>query len=214
MLAGRPIKGDTSHMNQCLIYLASASPRRSELLRQIGVSFRLMRVEVDESPNAGEMPQPYVLRLAIEKARRGCESLTAQRDACVLAADTAVVLDDRILGKPRDREHALDMLDSLSGREHQVMTAVAMCRGQQVETRLSCSQVRFRSISVDERQAYWSSGEPGDKAGGYAIQGLGALFVQELKGSFSGVVGLPLFETAELLALAGVNPLLGDEARL
>jgi len=195
-------------MNQCLIYLASASPRRSELLRQIGVEFSLLSVEVDESPNAGEKPAPYVLRLASEKARRGCESLQGRPEACVLAADTAVVLGERILGKPRDREHAMAMLDSLSGREHEVMTAVAMCRGRLVETRLSSSRVTFRAISAEERIAYWSSGEPRDKAGGYAIQGLGALFVEDLRGSFSGVVGLPLFETAQLLALVGMNPLL------
>jgi septum formation protein len=124
----------------------------------------------------------------------------------VLAADTVVVVDDKILGKPADRTDALAMLAQLSGREHEVLTGVALA-GDKLESRLSASRVRFRHITEDEAEAYWQSGEPADKAGGYAIQGLGALFVSHLEGSFSGVMGLPLYTTAELLRDVGIEPL-------
>jgi len=181
--------------------LASASPRRRELLQQIGVRFMVAGAEIDEVAVAGELPRAYVSRLAREKAlavRR-----TGQR-LPVLAADTTVVLDGRLYGKPRDRQEAIAMLGALSGRTHEVLTAVALAHGPGVGERLSVSAVRFRQLTADECSAYWDTGEPHDKAGGYAIQGFGAVFVESLSGSYSGVMGLPLFETAELLRAAGV----------
>jgi septum formation protein len=185
------------------IHLASQSPRRRELLAQIGIRHDVIAVEVDETPRAGEAPAEYVLRLALAKARAG-HSLHPDRP--VLGADTAVVQDDRILGKPLDRQDAAAMLAQLSGREHRVLTAVALV-GDREETRLSVSRVRFRPIDAAEAAAYWETGEPADKAGGYAVQGLGALFVESIGGSYSGVMGLPLFETGELLRRAGIAPL-------
>jgi septum formation protein len=185
------------------IHLASQSPRRRELLAQIGIRHDVIAVEVDETPCAGEAPAEYVLRLALAKARAG-HGLRPDRP--VLGADTAVVQDDRILGKPLDRQDAAAMLAQLSGREHRVLTAVALV-GDREETRLSVSHVRFRPIDAAEAAAYWATGEPADKAGGYAVQGLGALFVESIGGSYSGVMGLPLFETGELLRRAGIAPL-------
>ena len=186
------------------LFLASASPRRRELLTQIGVPFSHLSVSIDETPAASEPPDVYVQRVAREKALAG---LTRVMDAsaCVLGADTTVVLDGRILGKPADKAQALAMLHALSGREHQVMTAVALASSSGCVTRLVTSRVRFRSIRSDEAEAYWASGEPQDKAGSYAIQGWGAIFVSALEGSYSGVVGLPLCETAQLLAAHGIE---------
>jgi septum formation protein len=186
-----------------LIYLASRSPRRSELLSQIGVNHRLLEVDVDETPRAGEPPGAYVVRLAREKAQAGHAALMEQPDAPVLGADTAVVVGRHVLGKPRDREDALRMLAALSGRTHRVYSGVALL-GSRWETRLSVSEVTFRRIGSREAEAYWTGGEPRDKAGAYAIQGLGAVFISELRGSYSGVMGLPLYETAELLANQGI----------
>ena len=185
------------------IHLASQSPRRRELLAQIGIRHDVIGVEVDETPRAGEAPAEYVLRLALAKARAGHR---LRPDRPVLGADTAVVQDDRVLGKPLDRQDAAAMLAQLSGREHRVLTAVALV-GDREETRLSVSRVRFRPIDAAEAAAYWETGEPADKAGGYAVQGLGALFVESIGGSYSGVMGLPLFETGELLRRAGIAPL-------
>ncbi|MCU7918066.1 MAG: Maf family nucleotide pyrophosphatase [Candidatus Thiodiazotropha sp. (ex Epidulcina cf. delphinae)] len=187
-----------------LIYLASRSPRRRELLWQIGVSHSLADIEVDERVRPGESPGAYVLRLAVEKVRAGLQRTHERERLPVLAADTAVVIGAGILGKPRDREQGLTMLRRLSGHTHEVYSAVAL-GSQRIETRLSLSRVTFRPISEIEIEAYWNSGEPADKAGGYAIQGLGALFVKELQGSYSGVMGLPLFETAELLRGEGIE---------
>lgn len=186
------------------LYLASASPRRSELLRQIGVSFTPCPVDIDETPLPGESSADYVQRLAREKAQAALARLGDGQPLCVLGADTTVTLDGRILGKPADRTEGLAMLALLSGRTHQVLTAVALADAGRCEVRLVESQVTFRTISPEEAERYWSTGEPADKAGGYGIQGLGAVFVRELRGSFSGVVGLPLCETAELLASFGV----------
>ena len=185
-------------------YLASASPRRRQLLEQLGLRFEVLATEVDEAPRAGEVPVDYVLRLAGTKAETAARLLGAPA-ALVLAADTAVVLETAILGKPRDREDGLAMLARLSGRRHQVLSAVALWRAGRLDTALSRSEVSFRGISAEEARSYWESGEPADKAGGYAIQGLGALFVEHLEGSHSGVMGLPMFETAELLQKAGVR---------
>jgi nucleoside triphosphate pyrophosphatase len=184
------------------IILASSSPRRRELLDQIGVHYVRLPVDVDESPRERESPEQYVVRVAGEK------SLLVQRSERtklpVLGADTAVVLAGEIMGKPRGRDHALAMLARLSGRRHQVMSAVSVRSPQQHWQALNISTVSFRTISREEMLAYWATGEPVDKAGAYAIQGVGALFVKHIEGSFSGVVGLPLFETADLLRRAGI----------
>jgi septum formation protein len=184
------------------LYLASGSPRRRELLTQIGVPFIVINAPVDESPLPSESAPAYVERLARAKAAAGLARVDGP--AVVLGADTAVVLDGRILGKPENREDALAMLADLSGREHQVLTAVALDDGQRVHSFCVTSKVRFRAISTDEAQRYWASGEPVDKAGGYAVQGLGAVFVTGLSGSYSAVVGLPLCETADLLGQFGI----------
>ncbi len=184
------------------LYLASGSPRRRELLAQIGVPFSVVSAPIDETPLPDESAPAYVERLARAKAAAGLACL--EGPAVVLGADTAVVLDGRILGKPENREDALAMLAGLSGREHQVLTAVALSDGQRVHSLCVTSKVRFRAISAEEAQRYWASGEPADKAGGYAIQGLGAVFVTGLSGSYSAVVGLPLSETAELLGQFGI----------
>lgn len=187
------------------IYLASGSPRRRELLTQIGVPFVALSAAIDETPHLGELPADYVARLALGKAQAGHATLPQGAGAAVvLGADTAVIIDGRILGKPRDQADALEMLMSLSGREHEVLSAVALFDGSRHEVINVGAQVRFRPIEPAEAQAYWASGEPVDKAGGYAIQGLGAVFVASLTGSYSAVVGLPLCETAALLGRFGV----------
>jgi len=179
------------------LYLASGSPRRRELLTQIGVPFTVVSAPIDETPLPGEAPAAYVERLAQAKAVAGFAHTDGH--GVVLGADTTVVLDDEILGKPEDREHFLSMLGDLSKREHQVLTAVALTDGTRSISRCVSTTVRFRTISFEEALRYWDSGEPLDKAGGYAIQGLGAVFVTGIEGSYSAVVGLPLSETAELL---------------
>jgi septum formation protein len=186
------------------VYLASASPRRRELLRQIGVPFRVITGEVDERLLMDEAPVDYVSRLAAAKAHAGWQRCGEPADASVLAADTAVVLDGLILGKPLDRGDAEHMLGKLSGRTHEVLTAVALRSPAALKTRVSRSLVTFRPIDAAEARAYWDTGEPCDKAGGYAIQGYAAVFVADLQGSYSGVMGLPLFETVELLKSAGL----------
>lgn len=187
------------------LYLASASPRRRELLRQVGIRSRRLRISVDERPRPGEDARDYVQRLAIAKARAGWEALGRRAPRPVLGADTAVVLDGEILGKPRDRDHGLAMLERLSGRRHRVLSGVAVCWQGRLQHRLQESAVAFRDIGARERQCYWATGEPVDKAGAYAIQGRGALFVKHLEGSYSGVMGLPLYETWELLAALGIE---------
>ncbi|KAF1012390.1 MAG: Maf-like protein YhdE [Pseudomonas fluorescens] len=186
------------------LYLASGSPRRRELLAQIGVPFTLVGASIDETPLENESAASYVERLARGKAAAGRAMLAERAGACVLGADTAVILDDRILGKPADQADALAMLMALSGREHEVLTAIALLDDQRCEARLVSSRVRFRNISKEEATAYWHSGEPRDKAGGYAIQGLAAVFVAGLNGSYSAVVGLPVCETADLLSQFGI----------
>jgi septum formation protein len=192
-------------MKKDFVYLASASPRRSELLRQIGVPFEVQPADIEEEQLSGEAPETYVVRLAAAKAEAVWVAAVEAERRPVLAADTAVVLDGEVLGKPRDAAEADRMLERLSGRTHRVLTAVALRAGSLVETRLSASEVRFRATTAAERRAYCATGEPFDKAGGYGIQGHAAVFVEELRGSYSGVVGLPLFETAALLARAGLG---------
>lgn len=184
--------------NAQTLYLASSSPRRRELLSQMAVSFHTLCPDIPEQPLPGESPETYVRRLALEKARAGLAMVEGA--AVVIGSDTSVVLDDSILGKPRDRDDGLAMLARLSGRGHRVLSAVALVDGQGREaTRLSVSEVMFRRLSEEECLAYWHTGEPVDKAGGYAIQGRAAMFIEYLAGSYSAVMGLPLFETAELL---------------
>lgn len=199
------------------IYLASRSPRRRELLAQIGVRFHLLLfrarpgqdVEVDETPLAGEAAEAYVERLARAKAESGWRRMQ-QRNlprAPVLSADTTVSVDGRILGKPANREEAAAMLGSLSGREHEVLTAVALKHDDWLESVVSRSEVRFKTLSAAEIAGYVESGESDDMAGAYAIQGRAARFIVELRGSYSGVMGLPLYETAQLLEkMRGRNP--------
>jgi septum formation protein len=184
-----------------VLRLASASPRRQALLAQIGVPHAVAVADVDEGVRGGETVTAYVERVARAKAEAIWQRL---QDLPVLGADTTVVLDGSSLGKPRDRAHGLAMLAGLSGREHQVLTAVALVTAAGTQCVTSVSTVRMRASSAQERARYWDTGEPRDKAGGYAIQGLGAIFIESLQGSYSGVMGLPLFETALLLARASV----------
>jgi len=184
-------------MNKCVIYLASKSPRRAELLEQIGIGFELVDVDVAEVREPNEMAEAFVQRLARDKAQAGW--LACNKAYPVLGADTIVVLEDEILGKPSSPADAERMLARLSGKQHSVITAIAMLNADQESVRTSRSQVTFRKISELERENYVATGEPLDKAGAYAIQGQAAVFIAHLEGSFSGVMGLPLFETADLL---------------
>lgn len=183
------------------LVLASTSPRRRELLAQLGVVFDVLPVTVDEQRLAAEQATDHVCRLALAKARAGAGQ--AGSDVCVLGADTVVVVDGEIFGKPVDADGAAAMLRRLSGRTHEVLSAVARVHRGGHQVRLSESRVTLRALSAAEIAAYCASGEPLDKAGAYAIQGRAAAFVRHLEGSYSGVVGLPLFETAELLAGVG-----------
>jgi septum formation protein len=190
--------------------LASASPRRRELLQQIGCRFYVSPEDIDESVVAGESAEAYVSRMALQKARAGW---LRQRDGCsvgnaalpVLGADTSVVVDGEVLGKPRDQEHAVSMLLQLSANDHRVLSSVAMVNGETEYTLLSDTRVRFRELTRAECEQYWHTGEPCDKAGAYAIQGFGAVFVEYMSGSYSGVVGLPLAETCKLLKMFGLS---------
>lgn len=188
------------HTNKIL--LASQSPRRRELLQQIGVDFDVLPVDIDETPQPGEAPRHFVERLALEKAQLGYRR--QGNSMPVLGSDTIVVVGGQILGKPGDKQQALHMLSQLSGSEHQVLTAVAMVDARQQRCLTSVSHVYFRSLSDVEMRAYWDTGEPADKAGAYAIQGIAAQFIERLDGSYSGVMGLPLFETAQLLKEFGI----------
>ncbi|NJD07341.1 MAG: septum formation inhibitor Maf [Methylococcaceae bacterium] len=192
------------------IVLASASPRRRELLAQIGVDFEVMAADVEEAVRPGESPEAYVRRVAMDKATAVAGLTDPER--WILAADTEVVLDGEVLGKPRDFAHFQSMARRLSGREHQVLSAVVLRRGAECDDALSLSAVSFRDLSERDIADYWRTGEPLDKAGGYAVQGLGAIFVSRLCGSYSGVMGLPLHETARLLATAGIHLLPGERA--
>ena len=187
------------------IYLASQSQRRRVLLEQIGVRYTTLTVAVDESRHGDRPPPEQAVQLARDKARAGWHAAERARDLPVLGADTLIEHDGEVFGKPRDREHALAMLARLSGQKHWVHTGVALQAHQRCEALLSSTQVTLRGISEAERLAYWYSGEPADKAGAYAIQGRGAVFVAAIQGSYSGVVGLPLCETASLLGRFGID---------
>ena len=186
-------------MNFPKIYLASASPRRKELLTQIGVNFSVLNIAVDESVKSVEMPSDYVERIALAKARAGWEAL--QKDfRPVIGADTAVVLPtQQILGKPENLDQARHFLGQLSGIQHQVLSAVAIVWQQQYWLSLQISEVQFKPLTDAEIDWYLATGEGQDKAGGYAVQGLAAMFIEKISGSYSGVMGLPLFETSQLL---------------
>ena len=185
------------------LHLASSSPRRAELLRALNLNFTAAGVDIAETRLPGESPRDMVLRLAAAKAVAAPVSRDEGK-AVVLGADTAVVLDDVVFGKPATQDDGVRMLLALSSRSHQVLTGIALESDRGTATAVSVSNVRFREIGRDEAIAYWQSGEPHDKAGGYAIQGIGGVFVQALEGSYTGVVGLPVFETARLLADAGI----------
>ncbi len=195
------------------IYLASQSPRRRELLKQVGVNFEVLllrtdprrKADVDETPHANEPPDDYVLRVSQAKAHAGLGVLRFRNlpSYPVLAADTTVVLDGKILGKPADREEAVAMLRQLSGRQHRVLSAVAIAFDERIEVRLSETAVTFVPLSEERIRRYVFTNEPHDKAGAYGIQGYAGAFVQRIEGSYSGVVGLPLAETVELLQLSG-----------
>lgn len=183
--------------------LASASPRRADILQQIGVDFRVVPADIDETLLPQESAIDYVQRMALEKAKHVIDSI-AEDSVIVLGSDTTVVLNSKIYVKPRNKEDGMAMLAALSGNTHQVLTAVAMGNKQRCLVKLSSTDVKFRDIDSKECLDYWNTGEPCDKAGGYAIQGLGAVFVEKITGSFSGVVGLPIEKTAQLLQLFNV----------
>ncbi|MBT3309217.1 MAG: septum formation inhibitor Maf [Gammaproteobacteria bacterium] len=189
--------------NSPQIILASASPRRAELLSQIGVRYRVEVADIEEVVG-DETPQQAVVRLATEKAQH----IQGQQEKTILpilGADTIVVHREEVLQKPTCRADGLEMLSRLSGETHQVMSAVTVVSEQGVQQILNCSEITFRTITEIEREAYWDHGESSDKAGGYAVQGMAAIFIANLKGSYSGVMGLPLFETAQLLRETGVK---------
>ena len=183
------------------LVLASGSPRRRELLQQIGVRIAVQPVDLCEDVLPGERPAAYVARLAKEKAEAG---FALSGDKPVLGSDTSVVLGDLILGKPESEAHAVEMLMQLSGRNHEVMTGVAIASDQGTEVRVVTTVVHFKELTPEQCRRYWACGEPQDKAGAYGIQGLGAVFVDRIEGSYSSVVGLPLAETAEMLNAVGV----------
>lgn len=192
------------------LYLASTSPRRRELLAQLGITVEVVSQDVPENRLVNESPESYVKRLALEKARSGLDGLGDKSLRPVLGADTAVVIENEVLGKPANKRDFLSMLQRLSGRSHRVLSAVAVVGcddlGQdREELRISESIVQFRAITDKEGEAYWDTGEPADKAGGYAIQGIAAFFIERIEGSYSGVMGLPLFETGELLQRFGIE---------
>ena len=189
------------------VILASASPRRRELLEQIGVKAIVKSVDIDESRKPGEPVKEYVQRLAMEKAERGFSTIKNSQKLPVVGSDTIVVIDGIVLGKPEDRQQAKEMLQQLSGQKHTVLTSVAIVTEDKKVIDTSSSEVLFNKLELQEIEDYVATGETDDKAGSYAIQGLAAQFVKNLNGSFSGVMGLPLFETVQLLKQCGIDPL-------
>jgi len=187
------------------LILASGSPRRCEILDQLGIRYRVIPAALIEAPEKNESPEAYVRRIAAEKSLKVRMDTPSQLP--VLGADTEVVLDGKIFGKPQNREHGLAMLASLSGREHKVLTAISFRHQNYHWQALSTNLIRFREINPTEIEAYWLTGEPHDKAGAYAIQGKGSLFIEQLCGSYSGVMGLPVLETSRLLSKANIFPL-------
>jgi nucleoside triphosphate pyrophosphatase len=192
-------------LDDVFIYLASQSPRRAELLQQLGVAFQSVKVDVDETVRGGEDPVTCAQRLAEAKVQAALLALGSDIGQPVLAADTLVSVDGACVGKPADQAEGLAMLARLSGRSHEVVSAVTLWHDGATRSALNVSTVRFRPLTREEAANYWQTGEPKDKAGGYAIQGRGALFIEHLEGSYSGVMGLPLFETAALLRAAQIR---------
>ena len=184
-----------------MIRLASQSPRRAELLSQIGIPFETTPADIDETPLQGELPEDYVMRMAQEKARAVHHHYP---NDWVLGSDTSVILAGKILGKPDNRDDAMAMLSALSGNTHRVLTSVSLLGSEEFHA-LSESQVTFRHLDQTEIESYWETGEPADKAGAYAVQGQAAVFISRINGSFSGIMGLPLFETAQLFTQAGIK---------
>lgn len=186
--------------------LASKSPRRQQLLAQLGYNFECISADIDESIVGGESPYQYVERLARQKAQKVTKNLSSsKKNPCiVLGSDTSVIVDDQILGKPDDLSHCIEILQQLSDRNHQVLTAIAVCCGEKTSSLVIVTEVFFKKLSKEEITRYWQSGEPQDKAGAYGIQGIGGQFVKQITGSYSAVVGLPLYETTQLLAEFGL----------
>lgn len=205
VIVDRPSVSPGVILDQPVLHLASSSPRRREILAALRIPISFAGVDIDESRLPGEAVVDMVMRLACEKAQAADAGALP-----VLGADTIVVLGDRVFGKPGSEQDALEMLHLLSGRAHRVLTAVALISNGRLETALTDTEIRFRDIDPDEALAYWQSGEPEGKAGSYAIQGLGGVFVRSLVGSYSGVVGLPVYETTELLSKAGIQVLHTD----
>lgn len=193
------------------LVLASSSPRRAELLRQIGLSFRIEPQSVVEELQPGEIPTEFVGRLSRQKAEAALASSTIVSETVVVGADTVVVMDGEVLGKPQSKDDAINMLMKLSGLKHRVATGVTIGRGDHMETQVVETIVAFRELTMGECEKYWLTGEPGDKAGAYGIQGLGAIFVASVEGSYSSVVGLPLMETANGLRHYGIDCLSAAE---
>lgn len=194
------------------LYLASSSPRRQTLLKQLKVPFIIINPEIDETPFQEELPENYVSRLAITKAKTGFSQLstTQQKRAYVLGADTTVSLNNNIMGKPTSQQQAVEMLQSLSNKTHKVYTAIALCHLDKLISNVIVTEVTMRPISIDEAVDYWHSREPEGKAGGYAIQGMAATFIERIQGDYYAVVGLPLFATSELLKQVGIYSLINN----
>ena len=188
--------------SQAQITLASASPRRRELLEQVQLAYQVIPVDIDETHLEGEGAEQFVKRLAVEKAKAGYK---LNSDHPVLGSDTIVVIDGEILGKPENKMHFLEMFKLLSGQKHRVMTAVAIYDGKQAQCAISKSEVEFELLSQQQVEAYWNTGEPEGKAGGYAVQGIAAQFIRNISGSYSGIMGLPLYETTKLLEQQGIK---------
>lgn len=190
-----------------MLYLASQSPRRAELLRQIGIKFDIIDGEIDETPIEHESPSETVARLSRQKALKGVQQLTnMQPEDWVLASDTLIEIQGRVIGKPESEQNCRQILSLLSGKEHQVLSAIALVGNQgEIHQTISYNRIKFRNIRPEEIEQYCQLAEPKDKAGAYAIQGLAAIFVENLQGSYSSVMGLPLYETAQLLEKVGFN---------
>ena len=188
------------------VYLASQSPRRKELLASLGVTFEVLPIEVDEQIQTLEGAEDYVARVARDKARAGLDTLAQRGEsgALVIGSDTAVVVDRDILGKPTGYDDYADMMEKLSGRAHSVMTSVALATHKHIDVRIVTSRVVFAELMPEQIRAYWDTGEPADKAGGYAVQGLASVFIKRIEGSYSAIVGLPLREMAQMLTAQGV----------
>ena len=205
-------RGCVSSYEKNTLILASSSPRRKELLGQLGVAFNIVRANIDEFRDEAEIAGDYVVRLAEQKARAVSDGQSFSDSTLILAADTCIVFTGKVIGKPKDYSDAVEIYRQLSGQVHQVLSAVCLLQVKHnaqdtFQIRLSTTEVEFRQISESEIDYYWRSGEPVDKAGGYGIQGLGAIFIKRINGSYSGVMGLPLYETAEMLANYGVQVL-------